>query len=180
MRLRNFQADIALKGRRIPREVGRAARCTIAPRSMTSASSVSERASSVCCSTSRAAIPWSFIFFSDVGQLLDDDRGQAFERLVEQQQGGIGHQRAGHGEHLLLAAGELVAEILPSLLATAGRAHRRGEVPRPGPRGDGEVLLDAERRKDLALLRHPAQAEPRARVGRKAGDILAFPSDVPR
>src|SRR5262249_48273294 len=44
-------------------------------------------------------------------QLLDDDGREAFERLVEQDDARIEHERAPDREHLLLAAGELVAEI---------------------------------------------------------------------
>ena len=45
-----------------------------------------------------------------LAQRLDDARGQALRRLVEQQQARIAHQRAGDGQHLLLAAGEHPAE----------------------------------------------------------------------
>ncbi len=38
-------------------------------------------------------------------ELLDDDRRQAFERLIEQQQRRVGHQRTRDRQHLLLAAG---------------------------------------------------------------------------
>ena len=138
------------------------ARCTMRPRSITTASSVSESAMSVCCSTSIIAMPLSEVL-EEACQLLHDDRRQALERLVEQQQRRVGHQRARDGEHLLLAAGELVAHV--------GFAPPGGEqlvdplqVPAAGARGDGEVLLHAERGEDLALLRHPADAELRAPV----------------
>ena len=48
-------------------------------------------------------------------QFIDDDRRQTFERLVEQHDARIEHQRAADREHLLLAAGELIAEIAPPL-----------------------------------------------------------------
>ena len=41
-----------------------------------------------------------------VVQLLDDDRRQAHRELVDQEHRGIGGERAGHREHLLLAARE--------------------------------------------------------------------------
>ena len=65
-------------------------------------------------------------------QFLDDDRRQAFGRLIEQQQLRIEHQRAGDGEHLLLAAGELRAEVAPSL--GEAREHLEGalDVQAPG------------------------------------------------
>ncbi len=49
-------------------------------------------------------------------QVLHDDRRQAFHRLVEKEQLGIGHERAGNREHLLLAAGKLTAQIEPAFL----------------------------------------------------------------
>jgi hypothetical protein len=45
-------------------------------------------------------------------QFLDDDRRQAFERLVQQQQPRVEHQRAAQGQHLLLAAGQLGAQVV--------------------------------------------------------------------
>jgi hypothetical protein len=41
--------------------------------------------------------------------LLDDDRGEALGRLVEQEKPGAGAQDAADREHLLLAAGKLRA-----------------------------------------------------------------------
>src|SRR5690606_2114235 len=48
-------------------------------------------------------------------QLLDDDRCQPLERLVEQQQSRVEHQRARDGQHLLLATRELAAQVLAPL-----------------------------------------------------------------
>ena len=64
-------------------------------------------------------------------EFLDDDRREAFERLVEQQQRRIGHQRARDRQHLLLAAGELIAEIAPSL----GKAGKQIVDRLAGPSG---------------------------------------------
>src|SRR5829696_3833085 len=44
-------------------------------------------------------------------QLFDDDGRQSLRRLVQQHELWIEHERAGDSQHLLLAAGELVAEI---------------------------------------------------------------------
>src|SRR5262249_17025335 len=49
-------------------------------------------------------------------QLLDQDRSEALERLVEQDDARIEDQGAADREHLLLAARELVAEIAAALL----------------------------------------------------------------
>ena len=78
------------------------------------------------------------------GQFLDDDRRQAFQRLVEQQQRRIGHQRARDRQHLLLAAGELVAHVgAPLGEAREQLVHAPSGPSGPGARRDGEVLLDA-------------------------------------
>ena len=89
---------------------------------------------------------------------------QAFDRLVEQQHSRIEHQRAADRQHLLLAAGELVAEIAAALLQPRKHLVDPAHGPRPGPRHGGHVLLDRERAEDVALLRHPADAG-RARAG---------------
>src|SRR5205823_8792818 len=71
---------------------------------------------------------------------LDDDRREAFERLVHQEQRGISHQRAPDSEHLLLAAGDLVAAMTSAL----GKAREEvvDALERPAlarPRGDDQV-----------------------------------------
>ena len=49
-------------------------------------------------------------------QFLDQDRRQPLQRLVEQHDARIEDQRAADRQHLLLAAGELVAEIAAALV----------------------------------------------------------------
>ena len=49
------------------------------------------------------------------GEFLEDDGGETLERLVEEEQRGVGGQCTGDCEHLLLAAGELVAHVCPAL-----------------------------------------------------------------
>src|SRR5207249_3715964 len=48
-------------------------------------------------------------------------------------------------------------------------------VPRPGTRDDLEMLLDRERGKHVALLRHPSQARVRAPESRQPRDVAALP-----
>ena len=110
-------------------------------------------------------------------QLLDDDRREAFERLVEQDDARVEDQRAADREHLLLAAGELVAEIAPPL--GEPREHRVDLAggPRPRARHGGEVFVDGERLEDVALLRHPADAGMGALVGAQAGDVAPAEPD---
>src|SRR6476620_5401056 len=50
-----------------------------------------------------------------VPDLPTDQRRQPFGRLIENQQLGIGHERAADGQHLLRAAGDLIAEVATTL-----------------------------------------------------------------
>ena len=58
-------------------------------------------------------------------QRLDDHRREALGRLVHQQHGRIGQQRARDRQHLLLAAGELVAHVGEPLLQIRETARTR-------------------------------------------------------
>jgi hypothetical protein len=58
---------------------------------------------------------------ADAPDLARDQRRQAFRGFVEDEHVGVGHQRAADGEHLLLAAGQLLA-------AVDSRSCRRGKV----------------------------------------------------
>ena len=102
-----------------------------------------------------------------------DERRQPLGGLVEDEQRGIGHQRAADGQHLLLAAGERARH--------AARACRQRweqlEDALDGPRLDGaaavggrgeQVLADGEVREDLPAFGHQAQARLRDAVRRQA------------
>ena len=57
----------------------------------------------------------------------------------------------------------------------------RSSVQRPLPpaaREHGQVLPHREARKDAALLRHEAEAEPRDGVGRQRGDVAVAVADA--
>ena len=111
---------------------------------------------------------------------FNDERGESFERLVHQQQRGIAHQRAADGEHLLLAAGDLVALVGAPLCQAREEVVDALERPAPGTGGDAEIFLDAERREDLAFLRYEADAEPRALVDRQARNRFLGKENFPR
>ena len=51
----------------------------------------------------------------------DDQRRQPFERLVEQQQLRVEHQRAADRQHLLLAARQLVAHVARGARCSRGK-----------------------------------------------------------
>jgi len=106
-------------------------------------------------------------------QLLDDDGRQPLGRLVQEQNLRVERQRPADGQHLLLAAGKLVAVIASPFLEA--RKHLVDPLNRPRPRlGNGRhVLLDRQRAKDIALLRHPADPCSRPLVRPEARDVLA-------
>ena len=74
-------------------------------------------------------------------QLFHDDGRQAFKGLVEQQQLGVQHQGAGHGQHLLFAAGQLVAKIAFAFGQTREQLVSTRHVPWARARHGGEVFF---------------------------------------
>src|SRR5207237_10561226 len=102
---------------------------------------------------------------------------EPFERLIKQHDARIERERAADREHLLLAAGERVAEILPALAEAREQLEHPLRRPRPRPRYRSQVLLDRERLEDVALLRHPADAEHRALLRRQPRDVAAAERD---
>ena len=65
--------------------------------------------------------------------LVDQDGRQPFRGLVEQQERRVGHERASDRQHLLLAAGELVAHVgAPLPQAGKHRVDAREAVHKPG------------------------------------------------
>jgi hypothetical protein len=82
------------------------------------------------------------------------------------------------GEHLLLAAGELIAEIAPPLGEPRKQIIDRREIPAAGASSDVEVFLHRQRGENLALLRHPADAGESAAVRRLPRDVFTAPSDA--
>ena len=82
--------------------------------------------------------------------LFANERRQSFGGLVEEQQPRVGHQGAADREHLLLAAGELAARMLPRAPARPGNsASTRGGVQALAP----VVAGRGERAQVLSTLR---------------------------
>src|SRR5260370_10488668 len=77
--------------------------------------------------------------------LLDQDRGEAERGLVEQQQARARHERAGNGEHLLLATRKRAAALMQALLeAREQREHALeilGKMRGFGGRGSPPPIL---------------------------------------
>ncbi|GCC42075.1 hypothetical protein chiPu_0026433, partial [Chiloscyllium punctatum] len=94
--------------------------------------------------------------------LCNDHRRKPLGRLVHDQQMRVGEQRARDREHLLLAAGELVAAIVLAL----GEAREDVVDALDGPgaaaqaAGERKVFVDGQRAPQPPALRHIADAEP--------------------
>ncbi len=111
--------------------------------------------------------------------LRDDDRREAFGRLVHDQEPRIEQQRPRDRQHLLLAAGELRAGIVLAL----GKPRkgvvdplRRPAAARPALR-QPQMLVDAQRSPQPPALRHIADAEPGDVGGGAADQFLAKRAD---
>ena len=110
----------------------------------------------------------------DAPDLLGDLRREALGRLVEDEEIGVGHQRAADGEHLLLAARELKAAVAEPL--REARKRRQHALLRPvapsvrsGARGHDQVFVHGEVREDAATLGHVGDAVACDEIGLGAG-----------
>ena len=111
----------------------------------------------------------------DAGELAHHQGCEALAGLVEQHHLGIGYERAGDRQHLLLAARELRAPAGGALAQRREQLEQAGE--RPGGAGlafaDLDVLDHAEVGKDQPSLGHVGHALARHAVRRPAGDVGA-------
>ena len=89
----------------------------------------------------------------------------------------IEHQRAADRQHLLLAAGQLVAEIVAALGEARKHARRPASASMPGLRDRGQVLVDGERRKMLRSCGTQPTPACGALVGPQRGDVAAAERD---
>ena len=85
-----------------------------------------------------------------------DADGEALRRLVHDHEHRIGHQRATDREHLLLAAAQLVAPVMPALLEPREQLEHTADAGRRRA-GNREVLVHGQRREHPAPLRHEAE-----------------------
>ena len=118
----------------------------------------------------------------DLGHLLehglDEHGGEAGGRLVQQQDAGLGHQGAGHGHHLALAAGHGAHELLAPLAQPRKQAQQlldpRGDLgARPAHGAELEILDHGHVLEDVLALGHIAQPQPHDLMGPPAGDLRA-------
>src|SRR3954449_9178808 len=111
-----------------------------------------------------------------------DERRQALRRLVEDEELRVRHQGPADREHLLLAAGELRAEVVAALLQPREQLvdalERPARRPGAGGRGRDEVLVHGERREHLPALGHEADAALGDPVWREPGKRAALEDDL--
>ena len=118
----------------------------------------------------------------DIEDLLDQDRSQAHGRLVQHQQLRLGHHCTAHGKHLLLAAGERTADLLPAFLQTREQLVDVLQIALNGAVGAGisahfEVFLDGHVREHTAAFRALRQAQLHDLVGGHGIDRRAHEVD---
>ena len=124
-------------------------------------------------------MPCWLISAIDLVDLLDEDRREAQRRLVEQQQLRLGHQRAAHREHLLLAAGHRARLLRLALLQAREQLEDALEVVADlgvvgaGERAELEVLAHGHAREAVAALGRLRDAQLDDLLWPAAADLLA-------
>src|SRR5215470_2609334 len=111
-----------------------------------------------------------------LADLLDDDRGKTFGRLVEEKEPRAGAQDAADGEHLLLAARKLRALARQAFSEIGKQLENAIEFEPAGPHlgGQQKILLDVEAGKNPALLRTERNAEARDPVAGQTDKLSAL------
>src|SRR5262249_3837611 len=117
---------------------------------------------------------------------LDEVRGEAERRLVEEHQPRTGEERAADREHLLLATRERAGPLSDALLQSRKESEHAIAVFQdlapglPRERAEVEVLVDGEVGEDAASLVDLRQAEAEDLVRGQAGEIAAVEDDPAR
>ncbi len=120
----------------------------------------------------------------DLEDLVHHDGREAHGGLVEQQQLGLAHERARHGEHLLLAAGHGAGELVAAFLQAREQHEHALDVGGDAglvlahERAHLQVLGDGHAREHAAPLGHHHQALLHQVPGALAADALALVQDV--
>src|SRR3984885_6797510 len=126
--------------------------------------------------------PLALHFADSLDHLLDDGGRKAFGRLVEHEKGGIAHQRARNGEHLLLPA----RHARPSASSQLAQVREDGEEPLRRPGGSVrawrlpthlQIFLDRQIGEDATVLRHIAEPAPHDLVSGALRNVLAVEDD---
>src|SRR5581483_10105468 len=112
--------------------------------------------------------------------LLDDHRRQSFRRLIQQEYRWTRHQGSRDSQHLLLATGQLVAEILLPLFKPRKQPIRVAQAPTSAAArlGDGQIFPHGQAGEDLPLLRNEAKPHSHNPIRRDAFDGASVEHDA--
>src|SRR5215813_7714820 len=106
---------------------------------------------------------------------MNDDRSEPLERLIQQQDPRLPHQRTGDRQHLLFAAGKISTAARAALLKT--REHRVYAFERPPVRRcqsrENKILFDIEAAEDSPFLMDELNSGLRDRMAFLAGHLGA-------
>ena len=88
--------------------------------------------------------------------LFAQERREAFGGLVEEQQARVGHQRSADGQHLLLAARELIAAMVEALGEAGKKLKHARKVQRRRRRGGRSAITRFSATLRLAKMPRPS------------------------
>ena len=147
---------------------------TTRPRSRTMAWAVSSSARRACCSTSTSASPPS----STIRRMAPDSSWTmmgASPSIGSSSSSTRGFSVSARPMASICCSppGQLVAVVAAALLQARKQLEDARRVPVAVPRDRREVLVDGQRRKHPALLRHPAEAGARPAMRRQHADVVA-------
>ena len=114
-----------------------------------------------------------------IGHLFHDDRGDAFRRFVQQQQGRVAHQGPCDGQHLLFAARHLLATVGAAFCEVGEDLEQLldgpvGRVLAFGLAADLQVFHHRQVGEDAAILGDIADAGLGDAVGRLAHQVIVL------
>ena len=114
---------------------------------------------------------------------MRDQRREPLGGFVQHEQIGIGEQCPADGEHLLLAARELVAAMLEPRAEAREARERALERPRAiaahaGARGHDQVLAHGQIGEDAASLGYVGDTGPRHAFGFRAGHVASLDANL--
>src|SRR5215813_2199788 len=107
--------------------------------------------------------------------LAHEERSQSFRGLVEEEQVRVAHEGTPDGQHLLLAARQLVRAIGAALAQPGEELLHALEAPAPAAVARHlEILADGKRGKDAATLGHEGHPALHHTIRRPVRDVLAL------
>ena len=116
--------------------------------------------------------------FDDAPDLHGNQRRQTLGGLIQNQQIGVGHERAANSEHLLLATRELPATVVDALAQTRESLHDAVERPLAPPIDTGacrhlQVFAHRQALEDAAPFGHIGNALLGDLVGARLAAVIA-------